>query len=116
MATSSVALPAHSAGDVARIGAQAGGDDRRPEEVTMLCSTIIPTINRPTLTRSVESALAQGIDPRQHEIIVVNNSGGPLREEGWISSPNVTVVNTNRTKISFTHNVGAALAKGKYLH
>jgi len=112
MIISSVAPPVHTSS----IEVQAGDDARMPEEVAILCSTIIPTINRPTLTRSVESALEQGIDPRRHEIIVVNNSGSPLRKEDWHRSPNVTIVNTNRTKISFTHNVGAAIAKGKFLH
>lgn len=95
---------------------QASDEHRRTEEVGILCSTIIPTINRPTLTRAVESALEQNIAPGRHELIVVNNSGDLLPQEHWQTSPNVTIVNTNRTKISFTHNVGAAVAKGKFLH
>src|SRR5690242_6377540 len=95
---------------------QASDQHRRTEEVGILCSTIIPTINRPTLTRAVESALEQNIAPGRHELIVVNNSGDLLPQEHWQTSPNVTIVNTNRTKISFTHNVGAAVAKGKFLH
>ena len=81
----------------------------------MLCSTIIPTVGRPTLARAVESVLAQDTEPRLHEIIVVNDSGRPLDPESWMQSPQVSVVNTNRCERSIACNVGAAIAKGVYL-
>jgi glycosyltransferase involved in cell wall biosynthesis len=81
----------------------------------MLCSTIIPTINRPSLERAVKSALDQDLAPGLHEIIVVNDSGKPLPEVAWLQSPWVTVVNTNRCERSIACNVGAAVALGKYL-
>lgn len=82
----------------------------------ILCSTIIPTVRRPTLPRSVESALEQDMGPELHEIIVVNDSGSPLEEADWLKSPQVSVVNTNRCERSVARNVGAAVASGKYLH
>lgn len=39
----------------------------------MLCSTIIPTVNRSTLERSVRSALDQDLGPVLDEIFVFNN-------------------------------------------
>lgn len=81
----------------------------------MLCSTIIPTISRPSLERAVKSVLAQDLDPKVHEIIVVNDSGKPLPEVDWLKSPHVSVVNTNRCERSVACNVGAAVARGKYI-
>jgi len=82
----------------------------------ILCSTIIPTVNRPTLARAVNSVLQQQLDDDAWEVIVVNDSGSPLPEANWQKSPFVTVVNTNRCERSAARNVGAALAKGKFLH
>ena len=82
----------------------------------MLCSTIIPTVNRPSLERAVKSALDQDLDLDLYEIIVVNDSGTPLPEGDWLESPNIQVVNTNRVERCVARNVGAALASGKYLH
>ena len=81
----------------------------------MLCSTVIPTINRPSLERSVKSAVAQDLDPEDHEIIVVNDSGRPLPGHDWIKSPQIAIVNTNRCDRSVVCNAGAALGTGKYL-
>ena len=39
----------------------------------MFCSTIIPTVNRPTLSRAVYSVLQQDFPEDQYEIIVVND-------------------------------------------
>jgi glycosyltransferase involved in cell wall biosynthesis len=83
--------------------------------VVTLCSTIIPTVNRSTLKRAVSSALEQSIPPDLHEIIVVNDSGGPLPKTEWLSSPQVKVIDTNRCERSVARNVGAAVARGKYL-
>jgi len=81
----------------------------------MLCSTIIPTVNRPSLERAVKSAVNQDLDPSLHEIIVVNDSGQPLPETDWLQSAQVKIVNTNRCERSVACNVGAAVASGKYL-
>lgn len=81
----------------------------------MLCSTIIPTINRPSLERAVKSALAQNLDPAQHEIIVVNDSGQSLPDVEWLKPPQISIINTNRCERSVACNTGAAVAKGKYL-
>ena len=47
----------------------------------MQCSTVIPTIGRDSLERTVRSALDQDID--DHEVIVVNDSGHPLGPGAW---------------------------------
>jgi len=80
------------------------------------CTTIIPTIGRDTLARTVESALAQELDPETYEIIVINNSGKPLPAADWQRSPRVQIVTTNQAGRAIGSNVGAALARGKYLH
>jgi len=82
----------------------------------MLCSAIIPTVNRPILARTVNSVLQQQRVDGAFEIIVVNDSGTPLGKTDWQRSSLVTVVNTNRCERSAARNVGAALAKGRFLH
>jgi glycosyltransferase involved in cell wall biosynthesis len=81
----------------------------------MLCSTIIPTVNRPSLERAVKSALEQGLGPEEHEIIVVNDSGRPLPETDWLQSPQIIILNTNKTERSVACNTGSAIATGKYI-
>jgi glycosyltransferase involved in cell wall biosynthesis len=82
----------------------------------IFCSTIIPTINRPTLTRAVESVLNQAFTAAEYEIIVVNDSGQPLPEMKWQHSARVQVIHTNRHERCIARNTGAAIARGKYLH
>jgi glycosyltransferase involved in cell wall biosynthesis len=83
----------------------------------MICSTVIPTYRREELlARAVTSVLEQLPDHANYEIIIVNDGGATLREAGWQDSPLVTVVNTNRCERSAARNVGAALAKAKWLH
>ena len=81
----------------------------------MLCSTIIPTVNRHTLERSVRSALEQDLQPESHEILVFNNSDGPLPETDWLSSPQIKVINTHSNLIDAS-NLGAEMAAGKYIN
>lgn len=82
----------------------------------MFCSTIIPTINRATLARAVLSVLEQSPPLDDFEVIVVNDSGRPLPETEWQSSPRVKVLATNREERSVARNTGAAVARGRYLH
>jgi len=82
----------------------------------MFCSTIIPTIGRPTISRAVQSVLDQAFTAADFEIIVVNDSGQPLPEAAWQKSKRVQVLNTNRHERSVARNTGAAVAKGEYLH
>jgi glycosyltransferase involved in cell wall biosynthesis len=82
----------------------------------MFCSTIIPTIGRPTLKRAVESILNQDLHGANHEVIVVNDSGRPLPEEGWQKSNQVQVIHTNLRNRSVARNAGAAIATGQFLH
>jgi glycosyltransferase involved in cell wall biosynthesis len=80
------------------------------------CSTIIPTINRSTLSHAVYSVLDQDFTAAEFEVIVVNDSGQPLPEADWQHSERVRVINTNRRERSVARNTGAAIARGKYLH
>jgi len=81
----------------------------------IVCSTIIPTINRPTLERSVKSALEQNLNPDSHEILVFNNSEEPLPETDWLSSPQVKVIHS-RSNVNEASNDGAKMASGKYIN
>lgn len=83
----------------------------------MFCSTIIPTIGRPSLDQAVESVLSQSFgDEADFEIIVVNDSGRDLSDAYWQHSDRVTIIETVCHERSVARNVGAAIAKGKYLH
>lgn len=82
----------------------------------MLCSTIIPTIGRPSLARAVESVLAQELPDDQFEVLVINDSGSPLRQTDWQHSHRVRIIDTNKRERSVARNTGAAAARGKYLH
>jgi len=79
-------------------------------------STVIPTIGRSTLGRAVESALSQGLAAGEQEVIVVNDSGSALAHAEWQRDPRVSVLNTQRRERGFARNVGAATARGDYLH
>lgn len=82
----------------------------------MFLTSIIPTVGRETLQRAVRSVLDQGFSQDDYEVIVVNDSGLPLAAEDWQHSPLVKVVETDHCERCVARNVGAALAKGKYLH
>lgn len=82
----------------------------------MFCSTIIPTINRPTLTRAVESVLTQNLKDDRFEIIVVNDSGRPLTGFSWLDSSQVRIIDTYHRERSIARNTGAAISSGRYLH
>lgn len=82
----------------------------------MFSSTIIPTINRPTLSRAVLSVLDQDFDSDDFEVIVVNDSGQLLPNMEWMHSKRVHVINTNRRERSVARNTGAAIAEGRYFH
>jgi glycosyltransferase involved in cell wall biosynthesis len=82
----------------------------------MFVSTVIATIGRSSLTRSVESVLSQGLAPADFEVIVVNDSGCPLSSAGWQNSGQVRVLDTLRRERCVARNTGAATARGTYLH
>src|SRR5579859_2245977 len=81
----------------------------------VFCSTIIPTIGRDTLARTVESVISQGGDLAR-EVIVVNDSGQPLPSGAWQQAAGVQVIETQQRERSVARNVGAAVARGRYLH
>lgn len=82
----------------------------------MFCSTIIPTVGRRTLSRAVESVLAQNVSHCEFEVLVINDSGMPLEKADWQTAERVRIVQTNRRERSVARNTGAAIAKGTYLH
>lgn len=82
----------------------------------MFCSTIIPTIGRPTLSAAVQSVLDQGMGSEDFEIIVINDSGKPLPEADWQKQRQIKIIDTNRRNRSIARNVGAAASRGRYLH
>jgi glycosyltransferase involved in cell wall biosynthesis len=82
----------------------------------MFCSTIIPTIQRDSLTAAVVSVLEQDFSADDFEVIVVNDSGRPLPPADWQRSPRVRVIDTNRRERCVARNAGAAVACGRYLH
>lgn len=84
--------------------------------IGIFCSTIIPTINRSTLSRAVNSVLDQKLSFADFEVIVVNDSGQPLPDMDWQHDERVKIVNTNQRERSVARNTGAAIAHGKYLH
>lgn len=81
----------------------------------VVCTTVIPTVNRHTLERSVKSALQQDLGTELHEILVFNNSDGPLPETNWLSSPQIKVINSH-SNVNEASNDGARIASGKYVH
>lgn len=82
----------------------------------MFCSTIIPTVNRRTLSRAVESVLNQDFHAGDFEVIVVNDSGEALLDSNWQKSRNLKIINTHCRERSVARNTGASIAKGRYLH
>ena len=82
----------------------------------MFCSTVIPTIGRPTLARAVTSVLDQSFMAGEFEVIVVNDSGLPLPEADWQNSGFVRLIHTRGRERCVARNTGAAIASGKYLH
>lgn len=82
----------------------------------MFCSTIIPTIGRASLTRAVESVLAQQC-AEPFEVIVVNDAATPLPPAAWQQLPGVRVLDTGGGRErSVARNRGAEIAAGRYLH
>jgi glycosyltransferase involved in cell wall biosynthesis len=85
-------------------------------EKSIFCSTIVPTIGRPSIARAVQSVLDQTLLSGDFEVIVVNDSGQPLPASDWQTSPRVRQINTGRHGQSVARNTGAAIARGEYLH
>ena len=81
----------------------------------ILISYIIPTIGRSSLQVAVKSVLEQDFPQAEFEVIVVNDSGNPVRKEDWQDSPCVRIINTHKSERSFARNSGAAVAQGKYI-
>lgn len=82
----------------------------------LLVSCIIATYKRDEwLARAVNSVLSQEFSG-ELEVIVVNDSGEPLKYAPWQEDPRVTVITTQRAERCFARNTGAAISRGEYLH
>lgn len=86
------------------------------ESKSMFSTSIIPTVGRSSLTRAVCSVLDQRFDAGEFEVVVINDSGRPLPEMEWQFSEQVTIITTQCRERSVARNVGAAVARGRYLH
>jgi glycosyltransferase involved in cell wall biosynthesis len=95
---------------------QQNSDQKLPENLTVFCSAIIPTIGRATLSRAVESVLDQEHPSFDFEVIIINDSGKPLPPANWDQSHRVQIINTHQRERSVARNIGATIANGKYLH
>lgn len=82
----------------------------------MFSSTVIATIGRPSLARSVNSVLGQRFEADDFEIIVVNDSGDSLPPEDWQQSKRVRIIDTYRRERIVARDTGAAISRGRYLH
>jgi glycosyltransferase involved in cell wall biosynthesis len=82
----------------------------------IFCSTIIPTVGRASLERTVRSVLEQSVNHQDFEVIVVNDLGQPLPDANWMRSDRVRLIETNRRNRCVARNSGAAIARGRYLH
>ena len=85
-------------------------------KIDLLCTTVIPTVGRSSLSRAVKSVLEQASLVEEFEVIVINDSGKSLAEADWQKSERVSIINTNRRERSIARNTGAAIARGRYLH
>lgn len=81
----------------------------------MFSTTVIPTVQRPTLARAVRSVLDQ-TDSGDLEVIVVNDSGTALEAASWMDDRRVRITHTQGQERSAARNAGARLARGRYLH
>ena len=81
----------------------------------MFASVIIPTIDRSSLARSVDSVLGQDFTADEFEVIVVNDTGRTLTPAAWQASPRVRILDSQKRNRCFARNAGAAVAKGRYL-
>jgi hypothetical protein len=81
----------------------------------MFCSTIIPTVGRPSLPRAVQTVLQQKVT-FDFEIIVVNDGERPVPPADWRRSPHVQIIQTTQRERGAARNAGAAIARGAYLH
>lgn len=88
----------------------------RNDDSTIFSSTIIATIGRPTLARTVGSVLSQEIDSDDFEVIVVNDSKQELPRGSWQESKRIVILNTRKGNQVFASNAAAAIARGRYLH
>jgi len=88
----------------------------RSGRLTVFCSTVIATINRPSLSTAVWSVLNQEFTADDFEVIIVNDTGQPLPEMDWQRSSQVRIVTTSKRKSCVARNTGAALARGKYVY
>ncbi|MEZ4555379.1 MAG: glycosyltransferase family 2 protein [Caldilineaceae bacterium] len=101
-------------GSCVRIIAVVFSSQRTGGKTMIVCTTVIPTINRATLERSVKSALAQ-VEADAHEILVFNSSKAPLlRLTGSVRPRSKSSIPTPTSMTPPTRK--AEMAAGKYIN
>jgi glycosyltransferase involved in cell wall biosynthesis len=85
------------------------------DDLNVFCSVVIPTVGRSSVARAIDSVVAQDFTGARVEVIVVNDSGGPLAPAPWQETAAVRVVTTQRCRQAAARNEGAAVAAGRYL-
>ena len=81
-------------------------------------TTVIPTVGRDSLARAVESVLDQEETAIASTVVVVNDAEADLASEPWQRSARVQVLRSDRPRSgpAAARNLGAARAKGRFLH
>jgi glycosyltransferase involved in cell wall biosynthesis len=79
------------------------------------CSVFISTILQPSLKKTIDSVLPQGLAPGELEIIVVKDTGQIPEGAGRQDTECIRLITTKRVKLSAARNAGAALARNDYL-
>ncbi|MCM1036265.1 MAG: glycosyltransferase [Bacteroides sp.] len=88
----------------------------------MKITTVIPVFNTATwLSRCIDSVLAQGMDGREHEILLVDDGssdGSSVICDRYAEAypGRVRVCHITNSGVSVARNVGVAAARGEYIH
>lgn len=87
----------------------------------MLLSIIIPAYNIANyISKCIDSILAQGLNPEQYEIIVIDDGSQDNVAEIVMhyceNNPNIRLIRQENKGLSASRNVGLQNAKGEYIH
>ncbi len=86
--------------------------------VSVSISSIVPTVGREHLRKSLESILTQDLEGIDHDVIVLNDSDAPLPDGLLPDDDRIRTTSTGKSRMGCgtVRNVGAVLATGRYLH
>ncbi len=87
----------------------------------MKLSIVIPTYNIELyIGRCIESVFSQGLDPKEFELIIVNDgtkdNSLSIVEEYKLQYPNIVIYTQKNAGLAATRNKGLTLAKGTYVY